>query len=60
MSERRLAHGGLSVYYHTWYMYADRKGGLLISEAIPWTQRSDSIHLSATEVGLQHITACAF
>lgn len=58
MSERGLAHGGLSDYYNTWYMCADRRGALLITEAIPWSQRSDPTRLSATEVGLQRIRTC--
>ena len=60
MSERGLAHGGLSDYYNTWYMFADRQGSLLISEAIPWSQRSDPTCLSATEVSLQYLSACTY
>ena len=60
MSERGLAHGGLSDYYSTWYMFADRKGTLLISEPIPWSQRSDPTRLSATEVSLQYLYTCTY
>lgn len=51
LSERGHAYGALSDYQSTWLLYADRKGTLLVSDAISCEQTSEPDSLSVTEVG---------
>lgn len=52
MAPRGHSWGALTNYYTTWLMYADKRGGLFVSKAIPHSQDGDTADdVSVTQVG---------
>ncbi|KAK9832168.1 hypothetical protein WJX74_001297 [Apatococcus lobatus] len=49
MAQRGHRYGALSDYFYTWFLNADRKGGLLVGDAIRHDQRGSAHQVSMSE-----------